>query len=64
MVRKLKDLTIRILKSNMSLLQDQVIFVKDTGMRVRKGCARPTHHGPLQLRNNDSCNEIKRILSK
>ena len=51
MVRKLKDLTIHMLKSNMSLLRDQVIFVKDIGTRVRKDCVRLTLHGPLRLGN-------------
>jgi hypothetical protein len=51
MVRRLKDLTILIQIINMSLLLVLVIFVKDTGIKVRMGCARPTHHGPLRLGN-------------
>ena len=63
MVRRLKDLTIHIMKCNMNLLLALVIFVKDTGMKARMDCARLTHHGPLRLGNDDNCNEIKRILS-
>ena len=51
MVKRLKDLTIRMLKSNMNSLQARVIFVKDTGIRARMDCARQTRHGPLRLGN-------------
>jgi len=51
MVRRLKDLMILMLKSNMNSLQAPVIFAKDTGTRVRKVCARLTRHGPLRLGN-------------
>jgi len=53
MVRRLKDLMILMLKSNMNSLQAPVIFVKDTGTLARKGCARQTHHGPLRLGNEN-----------
>ena len=62
MVKRLKDLIIHIMKSNMSLLQAQVIFVKDTGMKVRMDCARLTHHGPLRLGNEKIM--IKGILNR
>jgi hypothetical protein len=36
MVKRLNDPIILTMKSNMSLLQDQEIFVKDIGMIVRR----------------------------